>query len=148
MASRLHRPIALPPEHHVARYCRPRWVVQGIVSRDAFLLREEEDFLSTNWLEYFHNSDRPLQISGVRVSLGQKFRLDPNGRFAVLNTGEAANRVERSQGVRLSFQVLGQASDPSHAGIFGYGSTTVDSNANDIALILARSVRELHPALE
>ena len=131
----------LRSDHNVARYCRPRALVYGIVSRDAFLLRPGERFLSTNWLEYFHESERDVQISGVRAALaGKNFNVNPNGRFAVLNVGATIRQVRDAQ---LAFALLGQASDPSHAGIFGYGA--LDFNVADG---LALAVRELHPAAE
>ena len=105
------------------------------------MLRLDEAFLSTNWLEYFHDSDRQIQMSGIRQALSDKgFRLSRNGGFAVLNVGYSTNRVQR---VALRFTLLGQARDPSHVGIFGY--FPIDA---DIALILSESVRELYPAVQ
>ena len=130
----------LGPDHHVARYCSPRNIAAGIPSYEAFLLRLDEAFLSTNWLEYFHDSDRQFQMSGIRQALsGKGFRVSRNGRFAVLNVGYSINRVRR---VALRFTLLGQARDPSHAGIFGY--LPIDA---DIALLLSESVRETYPAI-
>ena len=138
----------LSPEHHVGRYCRPRTITNGIISRDAFLLREREQFLSANWLEHFHESDRQIQVSGVRASLaGKNYDVNPNGKFAVLNAGFAGQRIRQVHGVRLLFQLLGQASDPSHAGIFGYGPPSVDPKGYDIAQSLAESVQEEYPAI-
>ena len=138
----------LRPEHHVARYCRPRTVTNGIISREAFLLREGEQFLSANWLEHFHESDRQIQVSGVRASLaGKNFDVNPNGRFAVLNVEVSDNRVRQIHGVRLLFQLLRQASDPSHTGVFGYGPPSVDPKGYDIAQSLAESVQEEYPAI-
>ena len=131
----------LRPEHNVARYCRPRTIVHGNISRDAFLLREGEQFLSTNWLEYFHEFDRRIQVSGVRAVLsGKNFTVSPGGRFAVLNVGMA---IQQIRDALLRFVLLGQASDPSHAGIFGYAETDID-----IAGALALLDREEYPAIE
>ena len=135
-------------QHHVARYCRPRWIVNGAVSRDAFLLREGEPYLSTNWLEHFHSSDRQAQMPGIRAALASKFRIDADGRFAILNVGQTAYRSLRFCNVPLRFQVLGQTHDPSHTGIFGYGAATVDPKGNDVAQSLAASVLELYPAVQ
>ena len=134
--------------HNVARYCRPRWVVNGIVSRDAFLMRQGEPFLSTNWLEHFHQADRMIQISGVRAALtGKGFSIHPNGGFAILNVGVATYRVLYFHHVPLGFRTLGQPGDPSHAGIFGYGHSSVDPKSNDVAQSLAASVLELYSAI-
>ncbi len=130
----------LEPEHHVSRYCSPRNIAEGMPSYEAFLLRLDETFLSTNWLEYFHDSDRQIQVSGIRQALSDKgFRVSRNGGFAVLNVGDSINCVQR---VALRFTLLGQARDPSHVGVFGY--FPIDA---DIALVLSESVRELHPTL-
>ena len=65
--------IALSHSHHVARYCRRRHLrSDGRPLRDAFLLRLGEEYLSTNWLEHFHDSDRPAQIVGVSRALTDK----------------------------------------------------------------------------
>lgn len=140
MASQSLTGIELLPQHSVARYCRPRYVSGGILSSDAFILRVGEQFLSTNWLEYFHDSDRQVQVSGVRTVLADKgFGISVNGRFAVLNVGIASQRIQR---LELRFVLLGQASDMSHTGIFGYTASDID-----IAGELAESVQELHPAI-
>ena len=131
----------LQPAHNVARYCGPRRIANGIPLFDAFLLREGESFLSANWLEYFHPSDRQFQISEVQNTLENKgFRINSNGGFAVLNVGITMQQI---RGARLSFALLGQTSDPSHTGIFGYryGDT-------DTAKALVKLVQEMHPAAE
>ena len=141
MASQLNEGRSLTSEHNVARYCAPRNIVDGIPIPEAFHLRTGEAFLSTNWLEYFHPSDRHLQVSSVRRNLEAKgFRINRNGGFAILNVGEAIQAVS---GTSLRFVLLGQTSDPSHAGIF-----SIPENDADIAVALAKSVRELHPAIQ
>lgn len=140
MASQLNEGRNLSFEHNVARYCAPRNIVNGRPIPDAFNLRPGEAFLSTNWLEYFHPLDRQLQIPSVRRALeGKGFRVNRNGGFAVLNVGNATQAVS---GASLSFVLLGQTSDPSHAGVFG-----ISEDDADFAVALAKSVRELHPAL-
>ena len=129
---------ALASEHNVARYCAPRKTVEGIPSYEAFLLRAEEDFLSTNWLEYFDDSERRIQMAGVRRALSEKgFRTSPNGKFALLNVGRSTESAGR---VALSFRLLEQPGDPSHCGVFGYLPGDID-----IALALAETVNEVHP---
>ena len=50
----------LPDSDSVARYCRPRTILSnGRPARAAFMLRPNEEYLSANWLEYFHAADRP-----------------------------------------------------------------------------------------
>ena len=147
MARQPLTPRLLQFQHNVARYCRPRWIVHDIVSRDAFILRGDEQYLSASWLEYFHQSDRGIQISGVRTALDSKnFSIHAKGAFAILNVGHSVYRVFSFLKVPLKFQVLGEVQDPSHTGIFGYGSASFVSNDNDVAQSLAASVQEIHPA--
>ena len=128
----------LGPEYHVARYCSPRHIAEGLTSYEAFLLRQGETFLSTNWLEYFHDSDRHIQMFGIRQALSSKgFRVGRNGALAVLNVGYSISQVQQAA---LRFTLLDQARDPSHVGVFGY--RPIDA---DVALALSESVRELHP---
>ena len=87
----------------------------------AFLLRPGEEYLSTNWLEHFHDSERSTQIDGVRRSLsGKGFRISRNAVFAVLNVGSATIQCGNTLNVDIQFVVLGERRDPSHAGIYGY----------------------------
>ena len=133
----------LPGHHHVARFCRPRAIrSDGRPLRDAFLIRPHEEYLSTNWLERFHHSDRPRQIAGVRQALGDKgFNVRPNGAFAVLNVGGTVDSIRQTGNLTVRFVALGEARDPSHTGIFGY--TPEDT---DTAAALARLATEMYPA--
>lgn len=135
----------LTDSHHVARYCRPRHIgSDGQPVPTAFLIRSGETYLSTNWLERFHNSDRQTQIAGVRQALADKgFRVSRAGMFAVLNVGAAVNACKTALDLDITVIALGESHDPSHAGIFGY--TEYDTNAADL---LAKSVspKEIYPA--
>ena len=136
----------LEPSHHVARYCRRRDIRNdGAVSPAAFEMRPGEPYLSTNWLEYFHDSDRQSQIAGVRQALADKnFRVSRTGAFAVLNVGAAVSACKAGLNRQIEIIALGEAHDPSHTGIFGY--TEYDP---DIAARLATSVNsnEIYPAV-
>ena len=110
----------------------------------AFEVRPGEEYLSTNWLEYFHDSHRLLQIVGVRQALVDKgFRVRPNASVAVLNVGAALALCRNTLDLDIQFIVLGEPHDPSHTGIFGYA----EQNAV-VAAFLAGLVssREIYPA--
>ncbi len=142
MATRPNGNRDLSPDHHVARYCRPRDIANGIPRENAFVLRPNEAYLSTNWLEHCHESNRSIQVSGVHRALtGKGFRITSSGAFAVLNAGAtaAACREERSLAIRLIR--LGESRDPSHTGIYGY-----EAGDTDTARTLAQSVQEVYPA--
>ena len=136
---------ALGPSHNVARYCRPRDVRDdGAVSPAAFELRPGEAYLSTNWLEYFHDSDRPTQIAGVRQALTDKgFQVRRAARFAVLNVGVAVAACSDQLNLAIQFVVLGESHDPSHTGIYGYTASHALAAA---ALAESVSPNEIHPA--
>ena len=126
----------LPPGDSVARHCRPRALLpDGRPARVAFMLRPGEEYISANWLEYFHQSDRDVQIDRVRRALaGKGFQLRRGARFAVLNAGIAAAAGRDTLGITLRFVALGETADPSHCGIYG---ATPQNNAAVAALLAA-----------
>ena len=135
--------IELAYSHHVARYCRRRHLrSDGRPLRDAFLLRFGEEYLSTNWMEYSHDSERLAQIAGVLQALADKgFRASRTASFAVLNVGAAATACKDDSNLDIKIIALGEKHDPSHTGIFGYTAEDTDTAAT-----LARQVREVYPA--
>jgi len=87
----------------------------------AFELRPGEQYLSTNWLEFFHHSDRQSQIAGVQQALVDKgFRVRRTASFAVLNVGTSVASCRDTLSVTIQFVALGEAHDPSHTGVYGY----------------------------
>ena len=109
--------------------------MDGQVIETAFRLRPGEEYISANWLEYFHPSDRDVQIEGVRRALADKgFQLRRNARLAVLNAGAVADAGRDTLGITLRFVALGEAVDPSHCGIYG---ATPQNNAAVAALLAA-----------
>ena len=132
----------LSGHNHIARFCRRRDIAEGIVARSAFLLRPDEEYLSTNWMEYFHDSDRQSQIAGVRKALTDKgFQVSRGTAFAVLNVGAATAACKSELNLDIQIIALGEAHNPSHAGIFGYTEHNTDASST-----LARQVREVYPA--
>ncbi len=135
----------LEPTHHVARHCRRRDIRgDGRVSPAAFALRAGEEYLSTNWLEHFHDTDRPSQIAGVQRALTDKgFRVRRSASFAVLNAGVSIAMCQDNLNLEIQFVALGEAHDPSHTGIYGY---TAHNAA--VATLLATLVNpdEVYPA--
>ena len=110
----------------------------------AFEVRPGEEYLSTNWLECFHDSHGLLQIVGVRQALiDTGFRVRPTASFAVLNVGAAVTACENVFTLDIQILTLGESHDPSHTGIFGYSAEDTD-----VAALLAASVTpdEVHSA--
>ena len=110
----------------------------------AFRLRPNEEYLSANWLEYFHAADRPAQLAGVRQALaGKGFRMARAARFAVLNVGAAISICQESLDTPIRFIALGDPRDPSHTGIYGSAAHSA------AAALLAAAVAAdgLYPAI-
>ena len=108
------------------------------------MLREGEEYLSTNWLEPFHPADRDIQISGVRQTLLDKGRrVARSGHFIVLNVGASVALCQNRLNLAVQFISLGEAHDPSHTGIYG-----LTPNAAAAARLLAQSISpaEVYPA--
>ena len=111
----------------------------------AFRLRPEEEYLSTNWLEYFHDSDCTEQLAGVRQALaGKSFRMARSARFAVLNVGVAVSRCQELLDAPIRFIALGDLRDPSHTGIYGYANHNTAVAAALAAMVAADG---LYPAI-
>ena len=118
-------------------------MVNGIPRENAFRLRPGEEYLSTSWMEYFHESHRQTQIAGVRQALADKnFRVSTTASFAVLNVAAAVNACKAGLKLDIEIIALGEPHDPSHAGIFGYTEYNTD-----VAALLAQSVNpnEIYP---
>ena len=125
--------------HHISRYCKPSSIdkEKQLPLASAFKLREGEEYLSVNWLEYFEAEDLNQAIDFVRQAFRDKnYSVKHNGRFALLRVKEVKNMI-------LGLRYLPSKNDPSHSGIFGY-------TASDrlIALKIAELVRteDVYPA--
>ena len=135
----------LPDKDHVARYCKPSTVDQGMPLVAAFQLRSGEEYLSVNWLE--HSGTRNIAAAMRAVSagfLGRGYGLSRSGRFAVLNVGSAKQAVFEALGHSLSIDHMPSEADQSHAGIHGYPPDDL-AVAAELAMLIARSA--VHPAI-
>ena len=112
----------LPDDDHTSRYCKPTVIDDsGLPMTSAFELKSGEDYLSTNWLEYFDEQDLSSAVQCVRDAFRNKdYNLRPKGRFAVLNVSAAKTAVLEATGKTLCIDHLPLNDDRSHAGIFGY----------------------------
>ena len=113
----------LPEDDHISRYCKPSAIAEsGLPLASAFGLRQGEEYLSVNWLEYFRLPELSAAVEKVREAFRSKgYQVRPNGRFVVLNIGAAKRMV--FEGVRCVLRINHHplANDPSHASILGYG---------------------------
>lgn len=135
----------LPDQDHISRYCRPSTIDQGLPQPGAFMPRAGEDYLSVNWLEHFEVPNLPAAVDRMRTAVAQSLDLRPNGRFVVLNVGEAKRAASRDAGFSLRIEHAPTESDASHAAIFGIDAHPVQIVTELIALI---SAGDIYPALD
>ena len=136
----------LPNDDHISRYCKPSAIDEsGMPMVNAFSLRQGEDHLSVNWLEFFDETELKAAVERVReVFRSKDFQVRPNGRFVVLNVGAAKIAVHEAVGRTLNIDHLPLSDDPSHAGILGYASEDLAVTVELAALVTSQDV---HPAI-
>lgn len=139
---------ALPEDDHVSRYCKPTSVDrQGLPMAAAFRLRQDEAYLSVNWVEYLGAPDLPTAVELIREVFRRKnYALGANGRFALLNVGAAKTAVYEGVGYSLRVDHLRSDNDPSHAGIFGYTADDLAVAAELAVLVTTEDVHRAVPA--
>ena len=81
----------------------------------AFYPRENDDYLSSNWLEY-HSPDRDVAVNSIRKVIPLK--LTVGGRFVVLNVGEAIESIIEGGGRSPTISYAPEADNLSHASIW------------------------------
>ena len=140
----------VPTEDHISRYCSPlRCTEEGQVTGAAFQLREIDEYLSVNWLEYLQQAIWQEKIQEVRRVLNSKLRLTANAKIAVLNVGDIIDHVRTKSPDHRNLSVLhepieddpSQEDDLSHSGIYGFKYE--DPMIGDL---IAEVVQETYPA--
>ena len=110
----------VPDSDHIARYCGGSSVESdGTINRMAFRIRNGEEYLSVNWLEFLKKSSRE-EIAEVRNVLRKKLTLGSRARIAVANVGSLINHIREERILNVQHEPE-LPDDPSHSGIFGYG---------------------------
>ena len=130
----------LPDADHVARYCRPLTVAQGMPTTGAFTLRAGEDYLSVNWLEYFGAANVEAAVQLVRLAVARQLELRANGRLAVLNVGTARDAIAHDAGLNLRIEHMPTDADPSHSAMFADGAHRTKIAIELVALISSDDV--------
>lgn len=111
----------------------------------AFTPKEGEDYSSVNWVEYLAEPDMASAIQQIRQVLRKKgYTLRKNGRFAVLNVGDAKTAVEEGVHHSLRVEHLPLPNDQSHAGIF---MSNVDDFAVAAELAALVAPQDVYPAV-
>ena len=133
-------------DDHLSRYCKPTAVGRdGLPTTAAFELRENEEYLSVNWLEFFGLKDLGAAVERVREAFRRKgFRVRRNGRFVVIGVGSARAAVESAVGRPARIEHLPLDDDESHAGLSGYTSQDLSAAVELRMLVRGENV---HPAI-
>jgi len=111
----------IPDKDHISRYCAPKTIREdGKIGASAFILRESEESLSVNWLEYLNCSSRESEIAEIRRVYSLKLNVKAKAKLAVLNVGKMSNKVKNESPDRRSLYALHEKenNDPSHSGIY------------------------------
>jgi hypothetical protein len=136
----------LPLQDHICRYCKATTLTEdGQITGTAFQLRQTEESLSVNWLEFLELVNRDLEIQEIRNVLGAKLKLGTSARIAVLSVGNIISYVHAqspdSRVLKISHEP--EEKDPSHSGVYGY-----QYEDQLIADLIAETIQEVYPARE
>ena len=110
----------LEDRHNVARYCGEQALHKqsSLPKTAAFKLRDDEEYLSVNWLECFHERGFEIALIGIRCALKRKGRtIGAKSQFATLNVGIIRNVISQ---LGYAPRIIRKAEefDESHAGIY------------------------------
>jgi len=136
----------VPDQDHICRYCSAfRCTENGQVTGTAFRPRQVDEYLSVNWLEFFHLADQQDEIREVRKVLSSKLTLGAKAKIAVLNVGKTIKYVRTKSPDARNLSVLHEPKedDPSHSGIYRF-----QHDDHLIADLIAEMVQETYPARE
>ncbi|MXW15276.1 MAG: hypothetical protein F4100_07205 [Rhodothermaceae bacterium] len=113
--------VEIVEEHHITRYCKPRFIDGGLPIADAFQLRDKEKYLSVNWLEYFGKIELDQAVDCVRQVFRNKgYKIRVGGRFASFQIRKVKEAISRHTRLSAAVVHIPSKNDPSHCGIFGY----------------------------
>ena len=133
----------IPDQNHIARFCRPLQVNEEQIQATAFMLREGEECLSVNWLEFLNCSNRENEITKLRTIFSETFTVGARAKIAVLNVGDVHDKVltESPDGRNLEVLHDPAMNDPSHSGIYN-----LKQDDELIAELILETVRESYSA--
>ena len=142
----------VPITDHISRYCEKRYLDGKRVTGAAFRLRratatrEDETYLSVNWLESLSCASREEEIAEIQRILDTKFRrIHKRDRIAVGNVGELLEQVRSKSPDRRQLSVVygpKEPGDESHSAIHGL-------SVNDDLLygeLIAEKFQDTYPA--
>lgn len=141
-------PQNIPDEHRVSRYAGYRSIIPlpnggFTISSSLFRLRQGEEYLSVDWLEYFQCGYREQLDKIHRALEARRITVRAKSGLAIVNVHEIKTAGRNNQR-ELSVMTTGSHKDPSHSGICGLGFEPEDDYiAQEIAS--CASVDFFHP---
>jgi hypothetical protein len=133
----------IPDQDHIARLCQPKHIDEELIQASAFMLREDEESLSVNCMEFLNCSSRESEITEIRTVFSKKLHIGVRARLAVLNVGETRNKVLTESLDDRNLEVLHDPStyDPSHSGIYN-----LKQDDDLIAELILETIQETYSA--
>ncbi|MBM4066849.1 MAG: hypothetical protein FJ266_14645 [Planctomycetes bacterium] len=133
----------IPNQHHITRYCQPKYILDGQIQPGAFKLRAGEESLSVNWLEFLNCSSRESEIAEIQNIYSTKLNVGGRAKIAVLNVGEVRQKVLTESPDGRNLEVIHDSStdDPSHSGIYN-----LKQDDELIAELILETVHEAYSA--
>jgi len=108
------------------------------------MLRTNEIYLSVNWLEFLHCSNRENEIKEIQKIYSKAFDVRPKAMIAILNVGEMRNIIREESPDNRNIEVLHEPildGDQSHSGVYN-----LKQDDEFIAELIIEVIRESYPA--
>lgn len=136
---------AIKHEHNVVHYLSKRKInnKNGKVQRHVFRLRDCENGLSVNWLEFFMNLAKHEQLEQVqRCMLQNDYSLSASGFLAELNVGKTIRVIYMKHNIEITFVHDPIKNNHSHSLICGLPNRECKGNSRRVSRTLARLADE------
>jgi hypothetical protein len=135
---------SIPNKDHVARYCRPMQLFEGNVQGSAFILRDNEDSLSVDWLEIFNCQNRADEIADLKKVYRSRFnRIGASAKIAILNVGQVSDKVLNESADKRKLKIF---HDPLEDDISHSGINNLKPDNELIAELIIETILETYPA--
>ena len=121
-------------------------ISDGQIQAPAFKLREGEESLSVNWLEFLNCPSRESEIAELRNIYAAKLTVSARANIAVLNVGEVRRKVLTESPDGRNLEVL---HDPQYTGVYDLSHSGIYDLKHDdelIAELILETIRESYPA--
>jgi len=91
----------IPDQNHIARFCRPWQVHEEQIQATAFMLREGEEYLSVNWLEFLNCSNRENEITKLRTIYSETFTVGARAKKGYIRNSQVVKSLQTQRHKRF-----------------------------------------------